>query len=168
MFEIRAIPHSQVTKEQLDQIIQIKSIAWPYPYEAQQNWIKKNLKESDIHVLLQNEQNESVAYLNLIPIVLKLDGAPISAFGIGNVCALETGKGWGRVLIDKINEFLEINHAIGLLFCKESLVRFYSESHWTVLAPEKLDFKHAMEVKTMMFDSTMQTFKTLEYHGKLF
>ena len=52
MFELILIPHKEVTSKQLEEIIKIKSKAWPYSFEKQLEWINTNLKETDIHVLL--------------------------------------------------------------------------------------------------------------------
>lgn len=168
MFELTTTPHSEITSEKLDQIIQIKSVAWPYSYEKQVDWINKNLKNADIHVLLIDDQNRHIAYLNLISIEIKLDGKPVSVFGIGNVCVLEKGKGWGKKLILKTNELLKKQQMIGLLFCKEALVKFYTENNWILISPENLLISQGQDVNTLLFDSAMHPFVKLEYHGKLF
>lgn len=168
MYELTKISHSVISSVQLDQIIQIKSVAWPYPYIQQQEWVKNNLKDTDIHVMLMNELHQPVAYLNLITIELLFDSIPVSAYGVGNVCALERGHGWGKELILRTNEYLINQHKIGLLFCKEALVNFYKKNNWTLIPPETLTSNVGEGVHTMLFDSTGRQFNKLEYHGKLF
>lgn len=168
MFELTTITHSEISSEQLDQIIKIKSVAWPYSYEEQLKWINNNLKETDIHVILMNEKNQPIAYLNLITIEIILDNKPVSAYGIGNVCALEMGEGWGKELLLRTNEFLVKQQKIGLLFCKDALVKFYIKNNWTLIAPNFLCIGEGKDVNTMLFDSASRHFEKLEYHGKLF
>ena len=167
MFELKIIPHSDVTEELLDRIIKIKSVAWPYSYEKQWDWISQNLKSEDLHVLLTTNE-QAVGYLNLISIDVKLDTLSVPAYGIGNVCALEKGKGYGGTIIVKTNEFLVKSQRIGLLFCKDPLVRFYSVYHWELVEQEHLQFQRGQEIRTMIYNSTKQPFEILDYHGKLF
>ena len=137
MYEIKIIKHSEITKEFLDKIIIVKNAAWPYSNEEQEQWIKENINELDIHTLLL-ENGKPLAYINLIKIHFSIDARPVSGFGIGNVCALEKGKGWGKYILKGVNQFLDINNQIGVLFCKEVLVEFYLKNDWVLVEKEKL------------------------------
>jgi hypothetical protein len=160
--------HATLTKEQLDQIIRIKSVAWPYSYESQVDWIEKNLKGDDVHVLLHDDQGKALAYLNLIRISIRLDNTPCSAFGIGNVCALEKGHGWGRDLMMGTNEFITAQNSLGLLFCKNNLVHFYTDCQWRLLESRQLNISTDQEIITMFYKPEGRTFEKLAYDGKLF
>ena len=72
MFHIKVIKHQDITKQELDEVIAIKSKQWHYNYEQQLNWINSNIKENDIHILLQLG-NSVVAYLNLIDIDVEIN-----------------------------------------------------------------------------------------------
>jgi hypothetical protein len=167
MFNLEFIPHKEVTQEFLDKIIEVKSTAWPYSYEDQLDWINANLKDTDIHVLLY--WNKTIqAYLNLIEIEFTLDGNLINGFGIGNVCAKEKGNGWGKELIKQTNRYLTQNNKVGLLFCKEILVRFYSLNNWRLIEKKKLTLSgHDESVETMIFNWE-KGFQQLKYIGKPF
>ena len=40
MFELILIPHKEVNSSQLEEIIKIKSKAWPYSFDRQLEWIR--------------------------------------------------------------------------------------------------------------------------------
>jgi len=167
VFNLKVIKHSLVTKEELGDIIQIKSQAWPYPATKQIEWIKNNLKESDFHILLLKD-NHSVAYLNLVDIELFIDDEIFRAFGVGNVCAFEKGKGYGNELMKRTNRFILEHKKIGLLFCKKELIQFYSRYKWHWVNKEKSVIRfNTKNPETMIFNIN-KSFNFLTYEGNIF
>jgi len=167
MFNIAFILHKSITNKQLAEIISIKSIAWPHNFDSQLDWINSNIKDEDIHALLF--LNESlIAYLNLIEIEFKLDGKKKKGYGIGNVCVKEKGKGWGKEIMTKTNLYLAKKKIIGLLFCKSSLVNFYSLNNCLLIDKQNvtLAFDNKL-IETMIFNSC-EDFHNIEYLGKPF
>ncbi len=166
MFEMIFVRHYQMTNDLLNSIIKVKSVAWPYSRAKQINWIASNLKDLDIHVLLFQNQ-KPIAYLNLIEIEISVNKYFSNAYGIGNVCAIEKGIGWGGKLILQTNIFIKNHNKIGLLFCKSQLVKFYSDNDWELVSNEKLIIPFKNNVFTMVFNSPEELSK-LEYIGKAF
>jgi hypothetical protein len=167
MFELILIPHKEVNSSQLEEIIKVKSKAWPYSFDKQLEWISANLKETDIHVLLFLNET-CVAYLNLIVIEFMLDGIVIDGFGIGNVCAIEKGNGYGKEIITQTNLYLVQRNKIGLLFCKNNLINFYNLYDWKLIEKKKLTLLFDNEsIETMIFNSDME-FHILKYFGRPF
>ena len=160
------IPHSGVTENDLNEIIKIKSVAWPYGFEDQVNWMNLNLKESDIHVLLAMK-GTLVAYLNLITIEIIINGKTFNSLGVGNVCSKEKGKGWGKELMVQCNSFIEKSNKIGLLFCKEKLVAFYSLCNWQMLDNSKLRVDFKKDIFSMYFNH-IDSVQLMEYKGRQF
>lgn len=167
MFELILIHHDQITLDLLDEIIKVKSAAWPYNYEEQLNWMNTNLKNSSIHVILLANKN-IVAYLNLIEIELIIDSNYSWGYGIGNVCALKKGKGWGKELISRVNVYLEKNDKIGLLFCKNKLINFYRDNGWFLIRKEQLIFTNIISDINIFAFNLKSDFKILTYTGELF
>jgi hypothetical protein len=166
--KIKFIVHKNVTKIELEEIIQIKTIAWPYSFEKQLKWIKNNIKESDVHVLLYDIQGEIIAYANLINIGVKINHLDFSAFGIGNVCTKEKGKGYGKVLMNFINHYLLQKNKIGLLFCTPKLIHFYELNQWELIAKNKIHLpSNYAFVKSMMFNWN-HDLESIEYRGLAF
>lgn len=167
MVTIRYLEHINLTEDVLIDIIHVKSIAWNYNYEEHQKWMELNLKENDIHFLLYSEE-KLMAYLNLIPIEIKTDEIVNFGYGIGNVCSIEKGKGWGVKLMMHVNEYLRNENKIGLLFCKETLVKFYLKNCW-----KKVDVTNNLinfsdnGVFSFIYPPNID-FEYMEYNGKLF
>lgn len=167
MYTLKIIQHSDVSKADLDEIIKIKSVAWPYPYEKQLEWLKANLKESDLHLILL-KNNNTVAYLNLIDIDLEIDNKLFNAFGVGNVCTVEKGKGYGNELMKQTNQYIFEKKRVGLLFCKKELVDFYEKYNWLLMNKNKVILStDNNKIETVVFNQIEPIIK-LQYKGKLF
>ena len=166
MFSLKVIRHADISKNELDEIIKIKSVAWPYPYEKQLEWISQHLKNSHLHLLLL-KNNEAVAYLNLIEIEIEIDHKLFNAFGVGNVCAIEKGKGYGNELMKLTNGYIIDKGQVGLLFCKKELIDFYKRFAWTIVDKNKLilSFDNS-KIEAMV--NRLQPFIKLQYKGKSF
>lgn len=167
MFELKVITHCEVGQNDLNQIIKVKSLAWPYTYQMQIKWMNENLNGSDLHLIL-NKDSKTVAYLNLINIDLRINNKECQSFGIGNVCSAENGKGYGNELMKLTNRFIKEDNKPGLLFCKPSLVGFYEKFYWAVIEKNKLKLKvNNMNFETMYFNIAPDL-QLLEYYGHTF
>lgn len=167
MFNICFVEHKLLTQKVLDEIIKVKSVAWPYHYDEQCKWIKNNLKNSDIHVLLYKDRT-LIAYLNLVEIEIQFDSANFKGFGVGNVCATEKGKGWGKILISNVNSYLIDNNLVGLLFCKDQLIKFYIDCEWMLIFKQDiLSSSLVSKVNAFIYNSP-ENFKQIKYEGTLF
>ncbi|MBU2526455.1 MAG: GNAT family N-acetyltransferase [Bacteroidetes bacterium] len=167
MYKLKILKHSEISKNILEDIIRIKSIAWPYSYNKQIDWINKNLKDSDLHILLL-EGEEPVAYLNLISIDFILDNYKYSGFGIGNVCTIEKKKGYGKLIIQLTAQYLSEKNKIGLLLCKPELVNFYKRYGWTVIKKSKLCLSFDNRDIEMMLINHKSTISKLTFSGQAF
>jgi len=167
MNQIFFIKHADISSNKLNEICELKSIAWPHSIESQLNWIKSNISDNDIHVILSNE-NESLAYLNLININCVVDGKLVHGYGIGNVCSREQGLGYGSILMEVINKYLIENKKVGVLFCKSKLVEFYRKFDWCLVSKEKLNLSFNNDNIETMIINLENNFNLLEYSGKSF
>ncbi len=166
MFSLKVIQHADISKDELDEIIQIKSVAWPYPYEKQQEWINQHLKNSDLHLILKN--NKAVAYLNLVDIEIEIDHKLFNAFGVGNVCAIEKGKGFGNELMILTNQYIKTKQKPAMLFCRPELICFYEKFGWLTIEKDKikLAFKNR-NIVTMGFN-IKSNLQLIKFFGKTF
>lgn len=141
---------SQINKEELEKIVDLKKIHWNYTIKEHLNWIKLNVKDNDIHVLMF-EKEELKSYLNLINIEVRIDYKTKLFFGIGNVCSKEKEKGYGSLLLKEVNNYLVKENKTGILLCKDSLVLFYLKNDWKLLDKPlvKADFNL---LNTMVFN----------------
>ncbi len=164
MLEVLYIQHDKLTQPLLDEIINVKTAAWSYSYDEHYKWIKSNLKNSDIHVLLY-DGNTALAYINLIEIQLDIDLVELNGFGVGNVCAIEKGKGWGKELILRVNKFLIENNKVGLLFCKNELIKFYIENRWIITSSEQIKLLNINNGINTLVYNVPDNFIQLKYDG---
>ena len=167
MFDVLYIQHSKLSQSLLDEIIKIKSVAWPYSYNEHSEWIKTNIKNSDIHVLLYDGKT-ALAYINLIEIEVNIDEIKLHGFGIGNVCAIEKGKGWGKEIILKVNNYLFENNKVGLLFCKMELLKFYIENGWVMTTNEQIYFSNISDTVNTLVYNIPDNFIQIKYNGQPF
>lgn len=167
MFKIDFIKHGEISTALIDDILEIKTVAWPFDKASQLKWISNNIKDSDIHVLLYFE-SVLVGYLNLIDINIIVNGNDVKGLGVGNVCALERGKGWGKELLKRTNQFLCTNNIIGLLFCKKTIGSFYKQLGWQLIERNRFfPIFDDIEIETMYFNYGFEI-KELKYTGRVF
>lgn len=167
MYNLKLISHKDIKSEELYEIIAVKSVAWPYHFQKQLDWINLNIKNNDIHVLLYFDEL-LVAYLNLIKIEFSVDQIVKQGYGIGNVCALEKNKGFGKEMITKTNTYFVQNNKIGLLFCKDQLVEFYKKREWMLIEKKKVTLSFdATSINTMLYNLD-EEFRCIEFLGKSF
>lgn len=139
-FTTQIISHKNLDSSTLERIIKLKQCAWPYPKDSQMTWIQKNLKDDDLHIILM-QAGRDVAYLNLCKVYSEINGEERSCMGIGNVCSVEKGKGYGNRLMRVTNEWLKSNEKTGLLFCHSNVEIFYSKCDWVKIDKDVCDIE---------------------------
>lgn len=157
---------SQLTEQDLEKIISLKKIHWNYSTEEHKNWINNNIKKDDIHVLML-ENEVLVGYMNLIQTEVFLNNEIQHFLGIGNVCSLEKGLGYGRELLIGVQNYLFENNYKGILFCKDKLVGFYTKFGWTLIDGSKIISKNYKNVN-VMFYNVDTNINRVEYDGRNF
>jgi hypothetical protein len=136
----RFILHQNLTELELEQVVLLKKQHWDYPVEEHKRWMKRNIYEDDVHLIVNQldggGKNNIIGYMNLIQanVVLELDDAKNIeiAWGIGNVCvSLKYLKQEYGFLVMKLAEFyIRQRKTNGILLCKEKLVPFYDSVGW--------------------------------------
>lgn len=167
MFNLLLIPHSDISTDNLEEVIKLKSISWPYSRDEQIKWISSHLKDSNLHALLK-EDDLYVAYLNLIPIDLKINGKDIKGLGIGNVCTSIRGKGWGREIMLQTNAYLQKNEKTGLLFCRDRLIDFYCMCGWHKIENSNLRVAFDYTGIVSMYYNYSEPLRLMEFSGNIF
>lgn len=167
MQSIKIVKQSDISQQQLDEIISIKSIAWPYSYEKQVEWINIHLNDNDLHFLFI-KSGILAGYMNLLPIEIAINQKEIQAFGVGNVCVKNKGEGLGLQLMKQANDFIAESDKLGLLFCKPQLTNFYKKSGWLLTDKSTVIIESEyVNVQTMIYNYSYPVYQ-LKYTGKLF
>lgn len=159
---IKVIKHKDIDQITLDEIVSVKNLSWEYSNQEHLNWIAENLNGNDYHFMLINN-NEIIAYLNLVNVNVIYKNKSFPFIGIGNVCSKYKGVGLGKELISEVNNFIETNSLYGILFCKYQLIEFYSKSNWLLIPNINL----SKNVYTMVYNFNLDP-TLLKYNDRLF
>lgn len=159
---VNYIQHKNILFCQLVGIAQIKKLSWVYPIESQIDWIEKNVKPWDYHLLIDN-----AAYCHLTPIILYVDNELKIGYGIGSVCTIEPGKGYGEMLMNEVNSFLTHIQKPGLLFCHARVIPFYGKYEWKLVEKSKLMILINDDAfNTMIYG--VKKYEMIKYEGRIF
>lgn len=168
--QFKFIKHKNLSDFELNRIIELKDQIWVHGFEKQVAWMKQNVSENDFHVLLENENN-LIAYAQLIQIDFLINNKQLKGLGISNVCAIEKGKGVGKSLMNAVNTKLEKSKMQGLLFCQLKNVEFYKKCGWQNLNPDHLKINcikiDNQNVFAFIFNYS-SIINSFEYYGKVF
>ena len=70
-------------------------------------------------------------------------------------------------VVDRMNELIKERKTLGLLFCKNELVKFYSKYGWQLIPKQALILEPGHDsINTMLFNCHVDG--VLEYKDKLF
>ena len=158
--------HSELSRTELEKIISIKKKHWSYTSIEHENWISDNICNDDIHVMML-ENEILVGYMNLVNVEVIINNQKNIFLGIGNVCSLIQGKGYGKKLILGVQEFIIKNNFKGILFCKNKLVDFYKKYNWNLIDVNSIKSKNLENINVMVFnfDNDIICFK---YNDRIF
>lgn len=162
----KIISNSDLDIHDIDEIILIKSISWPYTYEQHLEWHRNNFKDNDLHLLLYYN-DDPVGYLSLSKIQLIINHKIVNCYGIGNVCVRYKGVGLGALLLNELVAYMKIGDKIGILFCKDNLVELYSKFEFKLIKKELVELNHNVILNTMILNYK-ESVDRLIYSGKLF
>ena len=164
--ELEIIKHNYILFRDLLRAVAIKTVAWPHGLGSQVEWIVGNMRDEDEHVFLK-DGNKDMAYMTLSPVTGLLDGVQTSFRGVGCVCSANPGMVGGKLLLISINQYFDSENYKGLLFCKKSLINFYSKYNWKLIPPERVHFSTPHEgVFTMVYNC--EDVERLEYDDRFF
>lgn len=164
-YHIEFYAHANLTVEKLGEIINIKMKQWQYSKEEHLDWMHKNISSNDLHALLYLD-TVPVAYANLIDIVIERNTHSLQGWGLGNVCAIERGKGYGIELMEYINQYIHETDRLGVLFCKQPLLKFYSSLNWVHLQSHQYEILN-LNCDVMVYNCDLDK-GVIKYNGTLF
>jgi len=88
-------------------------------------------KERESTFFFLKDDDEVKAFGMLKPVTLYYEGKPYPIMGIANVMAVEKSKGWGKVLMQQITEYLERNKIPGMGNTYSGNFEFYKKCGYT-------------------------------------
>lgn len=165
MLKTKIIRHADIKQNDIDRIIALKSVFWKYSYESQFNWLKNNLHDDDLHLMVF-EKEQLIGYLNLVNIQITINESNLDALGIGNVCTYESGNGYGSVLMAELNNYLIENNLIGVLFCQFRLELFYAKFSWKKIERDLIQINNLSG--SMMIFNYSHPIVNVKYDDRIF
>ncbi len=164
--EVKFTEHYKTSKSKLLEIVALKQCQWDYTVNENLVWMNTNILPNDLHVIMTIGA-ENVAYMNLVKVQVTINNNPKSFFGIGNVCAKEKGKGFGKILLLEVNKYLKSNNVSGILFCKDDLVDFYKKCNWNVVERNYIKNVNLSSVNVMVFNER-EIVTNIDYNDRIF
>ncbi len=131
-FKVLLIEHAKLKEDILKKIIRVKQYYWDYSYAEHKQWLYENVKDDEYHLVIMGEDEQLIAYLNMIKTHIFYHGGKEEVMGIGNVCVAKNhlGHGLGQLIMEICNYHLRNYQKRAILLCKENLVDFYKNSGW--------------------------------------
>ena len=131
-FRVKLIKHLDLIKFDLDRIIKLKQEHWDYPYISHLEWINNNINEDEYHLMITDNSDNIIAYLNLVNVKVVNVNESTTYVGIGNICVqiANSGKGFGKLILTLCNYYLNEMGMDGVLLCKPELLDFYKKFGW--------------------------------------
>lgn len=138
IISIEFVSNKELDFLSLNKIINLKMQHWNYQMEDQIQWIKKNIRDNDFHLMLFDNKKELIAYLNIINLKIEIENKEMKYLGIGNVCVNSNykGNGYGVLIVNIANFFINHLGLPGILLCKKSLNNFYQKAGWILYKGE--------------------------------
>lgn len=149
-WEIRK--NKELSVQEKNDIINLKEQYWKHGICSQLEWMDKNIKDGDIHLIARGTDGFICAYLNIVQLNVLVDERKIQCLGIGNVCVDSKYKhnGLGSELCKKANTIIREKGQQGILLCKKSLLPFYDKCNWKVIRPMEVYIESQKYVQEVM------------------
>jgi len=145
-------------KKNLEEIINLKSKEWKFGRKSQINWIKRNLKEKDIHVTLKYK-NKLIGYTMLRNRVLIGKNKIRKNFYFFDTHLVDikfrnklvNKKSPSHFLMKNILSYILKNKKISFLLCKKKLTNYYKFHNWKIMNQKKYKIKNNKKLILMSF-----------------
>jgi hypothetical protein len=133
-YVIESVGYKDITPIKLNQIVNLKMQHWDYSRGEHLNWITANIFDGDYHLLILDDLDYLIAYLNLVKVTVNYSSNSAEYFGIGNVCVDKKyrAKGFGLLLMNFATFKIKQLNVTGILLCKEDLNSFYHKAGWNL------------------------------------
>ncbi len=146
----------RLSKTELDLIVKtnIKTFNSCKEYEKELKILKDEEMESSFFFVKKGKQDVSFGLLR--PIKIKYLRKNYNIFGISNMISIKKGKGYGKILVQAMKDFLSKKDKTAIGFCHEGNVGFYKKSGLIVEGKLKnrffYDYGDSKENKNAMQD----------------
>lgn len=162
--DINIILNQFLTKKLRLEISNLKNKEWKYGVEVNLNWLNKNIKKNDIHILIKKNK-ELIAY-NCLRKKKFLDNnkktKKIYIFDSLIVKKKFRKFGLGKTLLLISNTLLQVNKCPGFLLCDHKNLNFYKKFYW-ILENKIIVENHKHSKNQMIFNIKKNIIKKVKY-----
>ncbi len=81
---IETVETAKLSENIIVRINSLKNQHWRHSEEEHMRWFKKNIKDTDAHLLIW-EESDLIAYLNIVDVDIIINQEAYKVYGIGNV-----------------------------------------------------------------------------------
>ena len=148
-----------LSKKELDLIVNanIKNFNDCQDYEKELRLLKNEEVASTFFFVEKKGKIVSMGLLR--PIKINYLRKSYNIFGISNMISIIKRKGYGKMIVSAMKEFLQKKSKTGVGFCHDGNIRFYKKSGLSVLNKSKnrffYDYGNPKENKEMMEDAVI-------------
>lgn len=126
--QLKIIKGSELSEELIQQLNEL----WIQVYEEEYKKLqeKHEFKDDLFFILYSNQQIASFGRLR--PISLQVEGGKWQIQGIADIASVQKGKGFGKLLVNEMKNWLRENGEIGIGFCEPETSLFYQKCGFTI------------------------------------
>ena len=132
-YNCEVILHSNLDRENLNNIVQLKKQEWNYNINSQKKWIKNNIKNNDIHILLKLD-SKIIGY-TMLRILKKnnfSNNKKIIYFDTHIIEKKFRGKKISFFLMQEAIKQIKKRKVLAILRCKKKLEKYYKNYKWEI------------------------------------
>lgn len=145
------LPTDELNKNLLKKIILLKNKTWKHGVKSNLTWFKKNIKKSDTHLMLFQNQL-LVGYLCFRAVdfnILKIE-KDLLLLDTFNIRKSYRDKGFGKKLLLLSNEYIKKRNKKSILFCDSKIKSFYKKYGWKIKNKNNFFKKNLFKKKIFM------------------
>tara|TARA_B100001057_G_scaffold472854_1_gene536580 strand:- start:406 stop:942 length:537 start_codon:yes stop_codon:yes gene_type:complete len=134
----KSIKNLKASSKLKNDICRLKDKFWKFGLSSQKKWLKKNVKEEDVHnCIFANKK--LVGYTLIRRRKALYQKKTISYYLIDTVTVIQNLRGQqiGKVLMELNTSLSKKNKKISFLLCKKKLIYFYRKCGWKKLKKQK-------------------------------
>lgn len=152
---LKVIKTKQLTSDIILQICSLKKQFWKYSLKSHLCWFKKNVKKTDLNLILINKK-QVVGYnlLRLRSLIIKKKLMKYYYFDTLIIDKKFRNLGWSKKIVNK-SIYLSKRHNLPLiLICKKKLLNFYKKFKFKIIENNYITFNdHKFSDYSMIFSS---------------
>ena len=145
------ILHSNLSKNNLKNIIHLKKQEWKYEINSHKKWIKNKIKDNDIHILLKLN-NKIIGYtmLRILKIRSYLKYKKIIYFDTYIIDKTLRGKKISPYLMQEAIKQINRKKILAVLRCKKNLEKYYKNFKWKDVG-QRIKFNDNKKLTSMIY-----------------